>query len=176
MWDKAETTATGRNDRAESGSATLPPAVRVSLSACDCTDPLHRFFMKLPTDGTLLHQPRPLTSFRHLCPPEPCLARGSILTSCCRPTKALAAQPLPTSQTRSIHPHSHSISTEFQQRNVLLTHSPAWQWRTRRWAVRRWTGSWRSGRFVSAQDRVCHNPEEPPTSARKVSEKEINIC
>lgn len=171
MWDNTLTTATGRYDRAERGSATLPPAVRPGVSVCYCTDSLRCFFIKLQhiLNSTTTHQPHPFTSLHHLCPPEPCLASGKTFIHF---NILLLTHKAPHGPGPPFQPHgSYSISTSLKC-NVLFTHLLEWQLRTQRWAVQRWKGSWRSGRFVSARDRVCHNQEEPPTSTSK--KKKVN--
>lgn len=60
---------------------------------------------------------------------------------------------------------------------LKYTHLPMWLWHTQRWAVRRWTASWQSGRSVSAQGRVCRSQEESQTSTtedNKQNESERN--
>lgn len=45
--------------------------------------------------------------------------------------------------------------------------SPVWRWRTRRWAERRWTRSWQSGRSASALGRCGCSPAAPLISWRR---------
>lgn len=114
-------------------------------------------------------QPHLFTSLHHLCPPEPCLASSKTVIHF---NILLLTHKAPHGPGPPFQPHgSYSISTSLKC-NVLFTRLPEWQLRTQRWAVQRWKGSWRSGRFVSARDRVCHNQEEPPTSTSR--KKKVN--